>query len=252
MPRAGCAAKTAATARSRGFPGRDPAYRWSRPSRSSPGPRGRRAPGRNILHGRCPAARPATGLESFAGRSADQGRGKAEDLPLDRLARRRPGPAAEGLRRRPHQSQSQHQPPVLSPHLHDAHVTRSAGHAGRRAQAGLEICSGGIVGMGEEDEDVVELALRVGNCGPRPCRSIFSFPLAGTRWTAGRPAQTPLLPEGAGPVPPGQSPRRTAHRRRPRAAPGPLAAAGTVCGQLDVRGRLSHGQRASRRKKITG
>ncbi len=52
-------------------------------------------------------------------------------------------------------------------------------------QAGLEICSGGIVGMGEEDADVVELALRTGrSCGPRPCRSISSSPSPARPWPA--------------------------------------------------------------------
>ena len=49
-------------------------------------------------------------------------------------------------------------------------------------QAGLEICSGGIVGMGEEDADVVELALRLGEIAGRSRAG--QFPLAHRRHAA--------------------------------------------------------------------
>ena len=38
-------------------------------------------------------------------------------------------------------------------------------------QAGLEVCSGGIVGLGEEDVDVVELACVWASSAPRRCPS---------------------------------------------------------------------------------
>jgi biotin synthase len=47
-------------------------------------------------------------------------------------------------------------------------------------QAGLEICSGGIVGMGEEDADVVELALRLGQLQAEAVPVNFLLPIAGT------------------------------------------------------------------------
>ncbi len=47
-------------------------------------------------------------------------------------------------------------------------------------QAGLEICSGGIVGMGEDAEDVVELALRLGSLGAEAIPVNFLIPIAGT------------------------------------------------------------------------
>jgi len=50
-------------------------------------------------------------------------------------------------------------------------------------QAGLEICSGGIVGMGEDDEDVVELALRVGQIRAEAVPVNFFLPIPGTRLT---------------------------------------------------------------------
>jgi biotin synthase len=47
-------------------------------------------------------------------------------------------------------------------------------------QAGLEICSGGIVGMGEEDEDVVELALQLGELRAEAVPINFPLPIPGT------------------------------------------------------------------------
>ncbi len=47
--------------------------------------------------------------------------------------------------------------------------------------AGLEICCGGIVGMGEKDDDVVELALRVGELEVEAVPINFLLPIAGTR-----------------------------------------------------------------------
>ena len=46
-------------------------------------------------------------------------------------------------------------------------------------QAGLEICSGGIVGMGEEDADVVELALRLGELQVEAVPVNFLLPIPG-------------------------------------------------------------------------
>lgn len=47
-------------------------------------------------------------------------------------------------------------------------------------QAGLEICCGGIVGMGEEDEDVVDLALRVAQIQADAVPVNFLIPIPGT------------------------------------------------------------------------
>lgn len=46
--------------------------------------------------------------------------------------------------------------------------------------AGLEICSGAIVGMGEDDADVVELALRLGELGVEAVPVNFLQPIPGT------------------------------------------------------------------------
>jgi len=47
-------------------------------------------------------------------------------------------------------------------------------------RAGMEICCGGIVGMGEEDADVVELALRLGALAVEAVPVNFLQPIAGT------------------------------------------------------------------------
>jgi biotin synthase len=47
-------------------------------------------------------------------------------------------------------------------------------------EAGLEICSGGIVGMGEEDADVVDLALRLAELRVEALPVNFLIPIPGT------------------------------------------------------------------------
>ena len=68
-------------------------------------------------------------------------------------------------------------------------------------QAGLEICSGGIVGMGEEDADVVELALRTWAIRVEAVPVNFFTPIAGTPVAAAMRSRlsAPLLPEGPWP-----------------------------------------------------
>ena len=53
--------------------------------------------------------------------------------------------------------------------------------------AGMEICSGGIVGMGEEDADVVDLALELGSFGVEALPVNFFTPVEGTPVTAANP-----------------------------------------------------------------
>lgn len=53
--------------------------------------------------------------------------------------------------------------------------------------AGMEICSGGIVGMGEDDADVVELALELGNLGVEALPVNFFTAIEGTPLTAANP-----------------------------------------------------------------
>jgi biotin synthase len=46
--------------------------------------------------------------------------------------------------------------------------------------AGLEICSGGIIGMGEKDEDVIDLALALRDVKPHSIPLNMLHPVAGT------------------------------------------------------------------------
>ncbi len=56
-------------------------------------------------------------------------------------------------------------------------------------KAGMEICSGGIVGMGEEDADVVDLALELGCLGVEALPVNFFTPIEGTPLTAAKPVK---------------------------------------------------------------
>jgi biotin synthase len=67
-------------------------------------------------------------------------------------------------------------PAICTTHTYDERLETL--RAVRRA--GLEICSGGIVGMGEEDEDVVELALTLGELKVEALPVNFLLPIAGT------------------------------------------------------------------------
>ena len=46
--------------------------------------------------------------------------------------------------------------------------------------AGLEVCSGGIIGMGEEDIDIVEMALQLGSLEAESVPVNFLIPIDGT------------------------------------------------------------------------
>ena len=117
-------------------------------------------------------------------------------------------------------------------------------------QAGLEICSGGIVGMGEEDADVVELALRLGELRVEAVPVNFLLPIPGIRVAARVRAQPPILSQGAGPVPAGQSPRRVAGGGGAGIAPRPPAAVEPLSGQFDLCRRLSDHRRPAARGRL--
>ncbi|MBQ26598.1 MAG: biotin synthase BioB [Nitrospiraceae bacterium] len=51
-------------------------------------------------------------------------------------------------------------------------------------KAGLEICSGGIIGMGENDEDIIDLALALRDVGPNSIPINFLHPIEGTPLTS--------------------------------------------------------------------
>ncbi len=70
-------------------------------------------------------------------------------------------PSVEGVRRRPRESTTEHERRALSRDLHDAHLRRSQVRTLEVVRdAGIELCSGGIIGMGEKPRDVVSMAKR--------------------------------------------------------------------------------------------
>ncbi len=77
-------------------------------------------------------------------------------------------------------------PQICTTHSYDERLATL--QAVRRA--GLEICSGGIVGMGEEEADVVDLALELGDLNVQALPVNFLEPIAGTP-LAGKPLLNP-------------------------------------------------------------
>jgi biotin synthase len=67
-------------------------------------------------------------------------------------------------------------PQICSTHTYQQRLDTL--HTVRRA--GLEICSGGIIGMGEEDADVVDLALELGGLAAEAVPVNFLIPIEGT------------------------------------------------------------------------
>ncbi len=62
----------------------------------------------------------------------------------------------------------------------------------RCREAGLELCSGGIVGQGESDEDVVSMLVALKALQPNSIPLNFLIPIAGTPFSGLRPALTPM------------------------------------------------------------
>jgi biotin synthase len=69
-----------------------------------------------------------------------------------------------------------HTPAVVSTHTYDDRVATVQ----RVQAAGIHACSGAIFGMGESDEDAVEVAFALRDLGPRSIPVNFLHPIAGT------------------------------------------------------------------------
>ena len=67
--------------------------------------------------------------------------------------------------------------------------------------AGLEICSGGIVGMGESDEDLIDLALALQEVKPHSIPINTFHPAPGTPLEHCTPPHAATVPEGPLPLP---------------------------------------------------
>ncbi len=120
------------------------------------------------------------------------------------------------------------------------------------APPGMQLCSGGIIGMGESDADVVRDGVRA----PRPGRRVDPAELSQPdRWHAAgrdRPPQPALLPEGAVHDAAGEPGRRAADRRRARDAPRQPATAGLVSPPIRSSSATISPRKASRPRPTTG
>jgi biotin synthase len=67
--------------------------------------------------------------------------------------------------------------------LHNLHICR---------EAGLEICSGGIVGQGESDEDIVDMLIALQELGPESLPINFLMPIDGTPFASVNHGLTPM------------------------------------------------------------
>jgi biotin synthase len=95
--------------------------------------------------------------------------------------------------------------------------------------AGLKLCSGGIIGMGEQDIDVVRMAFLAARVEGRVDSTQLLEP---HRWYAARrfpTSESPLLPQDARAVPLGQSAQRDSDRGWTRTSSRQPASPRTVC-----------------------
>ena len=117
-------------------------------------------------------------------------------------------------------------------------------------QSGMELCSGCIIGMGEEHADLVDVAFTLRELQVESIPVNFLHPIDGTPLAAVRDITPPRLPAGAMPVPADKSPQRAADCRGARAASAHITAAGPVPGQLDLCERLSDDPRPDSRRRL--
>ena len=145
-----------------------------------------------LLHGRS-LAEPEGARHGRAGRD-DRGREGAGhgNLHDARHARSRAGAAPEAGGPRLLQPQHRHLGALLRRDHHDAQLCRSARHLDMSAQAGIKVCCGGIVGMGETRGDRVDMLVTLANLAEPPreradqyarCRS------RARRWPRQRPIE---------------------------------------------------------------
>ena len=134
------------------------------------GARPRRAPPRTRARAASAWARPgasrriATSIRSAPWSKGVRALGLESCATLGMLTERA-GAAAQGGRPRLLQPQPRHLAGVLRRDHHHAHLSGPARHARRTcASAGIHVCCGGIVGMGESDEDRAGLIATLASC----------------------------------------------------------------------------------------
>lgn len=115
-------------------------------------------------------------------RSVPGDRRAVRDCPLrlPRAAGLRSARAAARGGRDPLPLQSGDLPQELPEHLHHPHLRRKCAVIRNARRAGLEVCSGGIIGMGETMEDRVDLAIELRELGVRSVPVNLLNPIRGT------------------------------------------------------------------------
>ena len=151
-------------------------------------------------------------------------------------------------------------PEIVTTHTYDDRVTTIE----NVKQAGIGTCSGGMIGMGESDDDIIDLALtlRAMDIDSIPVNFLNSIPTTPFRKQAGTHAAT--LPKSSLPIPFRQSQQRDPRRRRPGNQSPLASAAQSLSCQLDVCERLPdhtgtrclrcspHDRRSRLRARFTG
>lgn len=84
-------------------------------------------------------------------------------------------------------SSERHYPTICTTHTWAERVANLE----RCRQAGLEVCSGGIVGQGESDEDIVDMLLALQKIGPNSIPINFLIPVPGTPFESLETGLTP-------------------------------------------------------------
>ena len=129
-----------------------------------------------------------------------------------------------------------HHPDIVTTHSYDDRVATIE----NVKHAGVGTCSGGIIGMGESDEDIIDLALtlRAMDIESIPVNFLNSIPK--TPFEKKSRAYAAALPENALSFSFRESAQGDPRRRRQRSEFALFAAAQFVSGKLDLRQRLSH------------
>ena len=189
-PRAGLAAKTAAIAPNPAFPSpTSPGMLCCRPSRSSTAPARRSNARRRPIASSLPAAVPAGGSWTWWPNVVPKIKQQysleicvSSGLLDQEQARRLKQSGVDRVNHNLNTSRRFY-PQICTTHTFEDRLDT----LWAVRNAGMEICSGGIVGMGEDDADVVELALELGRLGVEALPVNFFTPIEGTPVTAARP-----------------------------------------------------------------
>ena len=109
--------------------------------------------------------------------------------------------------------------------------------------AGLSTCSGGIIGMGETDDDILDLAYSTRRLAIDSVPLNFLHPIKGTPLESQRALTPEKMSQGRVPVPPAESAQRGSRGRRPRTERRRAPGRSVQRGEFDFRKRLPDDRR---------